>query len=343
LPRDEFQPEVVCLTRGGPFEELLKDHDIPVTVIGKKLKFSPLALSKLRRHIRDRQPDVIHSWLFAANSFARMAVKNSSIPVVVSERCVDSWKSKWQLWLDKRLIKRTALMIGNSAAVTEFYRDLGFPADRLRVIHNGIDIPQLPSKSRAELLAEFDVPESAFVIGFVGRLAPQKRVRDLIAAIELISCHDYESRLLIIGEGPEREQLEDFAKKLNCNENICWLGHRTDAGELVSTCDTFWLGSDFEGQSNSLMEAMSHGVPCVASDIDANRELIGDAGILFPVGDRGELAKQTNLLLRDDARRKSLGIAARSRIETHFSIEKMVESHCEVYREVMQPEPQPAT
>jgi glycosyltransferase involved in cell wall biosynthesis len=196
-------------------------------------------------------------------------------------------------------------------------------------------VPEPPAKSRSELLAEFDVPESAFVVGFVGRLAYQKRIHDLVAAFELLSCHEYESRLVIIGDGPERDSAEAFAEKLGCNRNIRWLGHRTDASALVSTFDAFWLASDFEGQSNSMMEAMSRGVPCIASDIEPNRELIGDAGILFPVGDRGELAKQTNLLLRDENRRQQLGEASRKRIEQSFSVQQMVQSHCEVYRQLL--------
>jgi glycosyltransferase involved in cell wall biosynthesis len=306
-----------------------------VTVVGKQRKFSPSALRKLRSIIRDRQPDILHTWLFAANAYGRLAVGKTQQPrVIVSERCVDSWKSKWQLWLDKKLIPKTDCMIGNSQPVADFYGALGFPADRLSVIHNGVETPSVTT-SRAELLADLDVPDSAFVLGFVGRLAPQKRIRDLIAAFELISCHEYDSRLLIVGDGPERHAAEDFAKKLNCNENIRWLGHRTDASDLISTFDAFWLASDFEGQSNSLMEAMSHGVPCLASDIAPNRELIADAGILFPVGDRGELAMQTNLLFRDDQRRQALRQASKDRIESEFSVQKMVEAHCDLYRRVL--------
>ena len=336
LPRDEFQPEVVCLTRGGPYAEVLKQHDIPVTVIGKKLKFSPLAMRKLRRVIRERQPDLLHTWLFAANSFGRLAVgKEQRPPVVVSERCVDSWKSKWQLWLDRRLIKSTTRLVGNSQAVADFYQQLGVPADRLRVIHNGIAIPEPPTKTRTELRAELGIPESAFVVGYVGRFASQKRIKDLVAAFELLSCHEFESRLVMIGEGPDRAAAEVFANRLGCNGGIRWLGHRTDAAELVSAFDVFWLASDFEGQSNSLMEAMSRGVACIASNIAPNCELIGDAGIVFPVGDRGELAKLTNLLLRDPARREKLAAAGQERVRTSFSIEKMVSSHCELYREVL--------
>jgi glycosyltransferase involved in cell wall biosynthesis len=335
LPRDEFQVEVVCLTRSGPYADVLEENGITVTVIGKKLRFSPFALSKLRKLINDRQPDILHTWLFAANSFGRMAVGKSNKPhVIVSERCVDTWKAKWQLWLDRKLIKKTTHLVGNSQAVADFYQDLGMPADRLSVIHNGIDVPGEPEKTRAELLADFDIPESAFTVGYVGRLAPQKRISDLVAAFELLSCHDYESRLVIIGEGPDQKKAETFAEDIGCNKNIRWLGHRTDAHELIATLDAFWLASDFEGQSNSLMEAMSHGVPCIASDIAPNRELLGETGILFPVGDRGELAMQTNLLLRDDPRRQQLGQAAKDRIQTSFSVQRMVESHCELYRNV---------
>ncbi|MGZ0166573.1 MAG: glycosyltransferase, partial [Planctomycetales bacterium] len=97
LPRDEFDVEVVALTRGGPYEEQLKAAGIPLTIIGKRWKFDPFALRRLGKLIADKQPDILHTWLFAANAYGRMAVGSNPVSkVVVSERCVDSWKANWQ-------------------------------------------------------------------------------------------------------------------------------------------------------------------------------------------------------------------------------------------------------
>src|SRR5258708_22261184 len=126
LPRAEFLVHVAVLTRSGPYQAELAAAGIPVTVIDKRFKCDPVAYWKLRRLISDWQPDVLHTWLFAANSYGRLAAgPRPPFPVVVSERCVDSWKSGWQLWLDRRLAGRTTRLAGNSQSVAHFYRDLG--------------------------------------------------------------------------------------------------------------------------------------------------------------------------------------------------------------------------
>jgi len=95
---------VLALTRPGPYATDLAAAGIPVTVLGKRLKCDPAAWWKLRKFLKDWQPDVLHTWLFAANSYARLAAGgHPRYPIIVSERCVDSWKSGWQLWLDRKL------------------------------------------------------------------------------------------------------------------------------------------------------------------------------------------------------------------------------------------------
>ena len=215
LPRDEFDVEVVALTRGGPYEEQLKTAGIPLTIIGKRWKFDPFALRRLRKLIACKQPDILHTWLFAANAYGRMAVGSNPGPkVVVSERCVDSWKADWQLWFDRKLAARTDRLIGNSQAVADFYTNLGFPRDRLLVIPNGIEPATGSARTRQSICDEFDFPVDSKIIGCVGRLAPQKRVADLIWAFELLQSLQPASRLLIIGEGPQRQELEEFARNI---------------------------------------------------------------------------------------------------------------------------------
>ena len=85
LPRDEFDVRVTCLTSGGPYEAILRDAGIPVTILGKTFQFDPLAYFRLRKHLRERQPDILHTWLFAANSYGRLALpRGTNTRVIVS-------------------------------------------------------------------------------------------------------------------------------------------------------------------------------------------------------------------------------------------------------------------
>ena len=342
LPREEFEVQVIALTRGGPYEILLRQHNIPVTILNKRFKFDPLAYRALKKTIEQQQPDILHTWLFAANSYGRMAVRRMSKTlktpkVIVSERCVDSWKSNWQHNVDRRLLPQTSLLVGNSQSVVDFYEEKGVPASILRVVPNGIPIPEVTSTEsiRKELFQQQDIPDDARLMAFVGRLARQKRIEDLLWT--LLRQMNEKIILLLIGEGPERAKLEQLAHKYTVTPNVRFLGHRPDVKQLFPLFDLFLLASDFEGQSNSLMEAMSYGIPVIASDIPPNRELVmhGETGFLTSVGDCTGYAQYAERILADPQLATDLGTAARKKMQQDFSIAKMTAGYAALYREVL--------
>lgn len=335
LPKDQFDIRVTCLTSGGAYEDDLRRAGIPVTILGKRFQFDPLSWWRLRKHLKARNPDILHTWLFAANSYGRLALPQGHIKVIVSERCVDSWKS-WQLWFDRQLVERTDLLVGNSQAVVDFYRPLGYPDSKLCVIPNGVEIPPLPAQSRAEFLAELNLPPDARIAMFVGRLAPQKRVPDLLWAMQLLRQADSRSYLVIVGDGPLRTSLEDHAREVEVNTHVRFAGHRADAASLLHYADAVWLASEFEGMSNSLMEAMACGRPIVASAISPNQELIrhGEHGYLVNLGDSAGYSQYTFKLWNEPETARSLGESARSRIENELSVERMVQSYADLYQRV---------
>ena len=338
LPRDEFDVHAVALTRGGPYAECLRDAGIPLTVLGKRLRFDPIALWKLRALVRRLNPEVLHSWLFAANAACRLiAGRQPGLRVVVSERCVDSWKSGWQLRLDRRQIQRTDRLVANSAGVAAFYRDLGIPNEKLVIVPNGIEIPTEPIADRETVLAELGFGPDTRIVGYVGRLARQKRVKDLVWAMQLLKQLTDRVCLLIIGDGPERQRLEELARHLNCDHLIRFTGHREDANRLMQHLDVFWLASDFEGMSNSVMEAMAAGVPVVATDIAPNRELVrdGETGYLVKVKDAAGFAQFTDRILADAAFASQLGTAGQQRMRQHFGVTKMIDAYARLYRDLV--------
>ncbi len=171
----------------------------------------------------------------------------------------------------------------------------------------------------------------------MGRLWPQKRYKDLIWAAELLKVVRKDSHLLILGDGPQRMQLLRWRDALEIDDRVHFLGHRDDVPQILPLLNIFWIGSEYEGQSNAVMEAMSHGLPVVASDIAGNRDLVVDqeTGYLFPVGDRATLARVTNQLLDDPARARALGQTGRARIAQHFSVAQMVQRHQALYQSLL--------
>jgi glycosyltransferase involved in cell wall biosynthesis len=334
LPRKTFDVEVVALDRGGAYEELLRQQDVPVTVLGKRFKFDPAALWRLRAHLRDRRPDILHTWLFSANGYGRLVRgASAATKVVVSERCVDSWKAGWQLWLDRRLASRTDRMVANSQSVADFYREHGFPAERIVVIPNAVEPPFPAPLTRDELLQQLELPPNAKLVGYVGRLARQKRIDDLLWAAQVLRQADERAYFLIIGDGPERDRLVRHARDVECAAHVRFLGHREDAASLLHLLDVFWLASDFEGMSNSLMEAMTCGLPVLASNIPPNREVAqhGVHGYLIDVGDGAGYAQYTVKLFREPELARQLGAAGRHRMATEFGVERMVTAYADLY------------
>jgi glycosyltransferase involved in cell wall biosynthesis len=342
LPRDEFAVHVAVLTHSGPLEAPLAAAGIPITIIGKRWKFDPLSYLRLRRHIQSLRPDIVHTWLFAANSYGRRAAASAGVKhIIAGERCVDPWKSAWQLAIDRALARRTERIVTNSTGVKDFYVSRGLPAEKFVVIPNGIEPPVVEAPiSREQLLRELGLPPNARLIGAVGRLWPQKRVKDLIWAADLLKSTRDDTHLLIVGDGPQRWRLERYREQNQIVDRVHFLGERDDVPRLLPHFEALWLGSEYEGQSNAILEAMAAAVPVIATDIAGNRDLVvdGATGYLVPVGDRVEFARRTHWLLDDAALRQRLGEAGRERVLTEFTIEQMVARHAQLYRLLVEQE-----
>lgn len=338
LPKDEHDVQVIALNRGGPYADQLRAAGINVEVLGKRLRFDPLTFMRLRSALHRFQPQIIQSFLFAANSYVRLpGMAPAGSRIVVSERCVDSWKSGWQLGLDRRLAARTDAMTANSESVAAFYEQIGMPRSKISVIPNAMPL-QSPEYSREKAREILGLSAAHQVVGFVGRLAPQKRLKDVVWAFQLLHQVVDNVRLVLIGAGPERDELTDLANNFGCRDMIVFADHRADAFSLMKAFDAFVLASEFEGMSNSLMEAMSLGIPCVVSDIQPNLELVTNeqTGLTFPLGKGPELTKVLIRLLQTPELASQLGEAGQRLIADRHSVETMVQHHQRLYKRLLQ-------
>lgn len=335
LDKDRFEVHVVVLTHSGPLEQRLQESGVPVHLIGKRFKFDPTAARRLRQKLRELNPDIVHTWLFAANSYGRYAAKKLNVPIIVAaERCVDPWKSWWHGAIDKHFAKSTDVIATNTNAVVDFYENRGIEAAKFEVIPNAVVQPSKASGfTKEQMFAELGIPPRGKVIGSVGRLWKQKGYKDLIWAAELLRAAYEDVWYVIVGDGPERGLLQEFRDSSGADQAVRFAGHRTDASRWIQAFDVLWNGSLYEGQSNTILEAMAHGVPVLATDIPGNRDLVEHerTGFLYPIGDIKGLGKFTNLILSDPERLKQMGHASRLRAEQEFSLENMVGQYEQLY------------
>jgi glycosyltransferase involved in cell wall biosynthesis len=337
LPRDGFHVEVAALTRSGPLEADLAAAGIPITVIGKPLKLDPIALYRLARFLKAGAFDVVQSWLFAANAYGRVAARLAGTPVmVVTEMAVDQWKGRFERMVDRRLATWCDRLVGNSHAVVDFYRNLGVPDDRLAMIYSGIGDEEPPGVDPGAVRAELGFAPGAPLVLFAGRLAEQKRVDDLLKALDLLQHVQPDVRTIIAGDGPLRERLEETAHAYHLDDRVRFVGHRDDVPRLLAAADILVLPSAYEGLPNVVLEAMRFRKPVVATAAPGTTEVVidGETGVLIPIGEVILLTRAIRDLVRDPARARRLGEAGRARVETQFAADVMVDHFAGLYEDL---------
>lgn len=337
LPRDRFQVEVAALTRLGPLQAELSAAGIPVTLIGKRFKYDPVALLRLARLIKRQSFDVIQTWIFAANTYGRVASRLAKAPVVVvAEMAADFWKGRSEQLIDRHLAAWCDRVVGNSHAVVDYYREIGVSADRLAMIYSGADDQVPPAVDPAEVRDSFGFEPGAPLVLFAGRLAEQKRVGDLLKALDLVQHIEPGVRTLIAGDGPLRDRLEETAHAYDLDGRVKFLGHRNDVPRLLAAADLVVLPSAYEGLPNVVLEAMRFGKPVVATAAPGTTELVidGQTGILVPVGDTRLLARAIRDIVRDPSLARRMGEAGRNRVETNFRVDTMVAQFADLYEQL---------
>ena len=288
----------LCSTSPGPLLPAFRDLGIPVLDLHRRASPGLLRLLSVARHVNGGGFDVVHAMLWHCNAYARLAVlgHKSRPAVVVSERSVEP-RSIRRRRLDGALGRWTDLWLGNSAAVTDFVREV-HPVDEARALHlpNAIDRSIFrPPVTRS--------PRPSPLIGSIGRLEPEKGFDVLIAASRILERSLPGLEVLVAGSGSQRGRLEDLAAGSPVRFTGPLLPGRGVA-DFLGQLDAFVLPSRFgEGRPNVLMEALCCGVPVVATDIPGVGETIGGGGLLVPPERPDDLAAALSAVILDDTAR----------------------------------------
>jgi len=330
LDRARFSPTVVALTRGGPFEDALREHRVPCEVIGKRRGVSPLALVRLRRLLRSLRPDVVHTWMFTADAYGRVAAKMAGVRrIVSSELCVDQWKGPVKRAIDRLLAHVTDCVVPNSDSVAAWLQSVGLPERIILTIPSAFDPAGYPMKPLEQPAALSLAPR---LIG-VGRLYPQKRYDVLVRAMAEIVREVPQAQLTILGEGPCRRQLEPLVASLGLTGRVEMPGEVANVPRRMAESDLLLMSSDYEGMPNAVLEAMYVGLPVVATAAPGTRDIVrdGETGVLVPLGDHEALARAALSVIRDPQRGHALAVRARREVLQQYTVERMVSAYEALY------------
>jgi glycosyltransferase involved in cell wall biosynthesis len=289
-----WDPTLCVLYPGDAMTREVARAGIPVITVGTGTLHPLQRTPALRRLIRSRRYDVVHTSLWGASAYARLLAAGPHRPaVVMSERRVEDFRGGWQLRLDRALRALTDEYIGNATAVAAFIRRAHrVPADRVHVVPNGIDRAIFHQAAHRR-------PPSAhhpLRIGAVGRLVHQKGFDVLIAALpKVLAERDVEVH--IAGQGELRDELEQQAVGLPVRF-VGLLDTPSGVADFLRSLDLFVMPSRYEGLPNAVLEAVACGVPIVATDAPGMRAALG-AGPLVPPDDVDALAAAVIAALRD--------------------------------------------
>ncbi len=346
-----FAPSV-CAFHSGSYEQQLRDLGIPVhLLVGEtRLSVERNLLSKISDFkgrvkaldgiIGAGQFDIINSHhigtllhlFFSRECRRRFWMHTEHIrPDIENAGSTLLRAASW-------LYRRPNILSGVSAAVISYYQEtLGIAPEKTRLVLNGINVTAFSRSVDAVCKRlELGLSERDVVVGTMANLRPQKNHKNLVTAFALVRNQLPGLKLLLAGDGECRRELEAQARTLGVVDRVLFLGHRTDADELMAVLDVYCLPSLYEGMPLSIMEAWAAGKPVVATDVLGTREIVQDGvtGILVPSDNPEALASALLKVIEDTSLRSTLADNGRKLAFEKCSIEQMIGKYELLYREL---------
>lgn len=307
-----------------PFlKELRKNKDVKIFLLGKSF-YDVRHILKLRRIIKNY--DIVHTHNSSPQLYAAIANIGMHKRLVTTEHNTTNRKRNNLLLriVDKWMYKQYEQIICISDKAAENLKDyLGY-SDRICVIYNGVDVERF---HQAQPIP--GMKSSRFVALMVAAFRPQKDQDTLVRAISKLPKEKYE--VWFAGDGPRMEEVQNLVKRLGVNNQVRFLGNRTDISELLKTADVIVMSTHYEGLSLSNIEGMSAGKPFVASDVDGVHEITAGFGILFPHEDERALVEILMRLSFDHEHYNLVTEKCYQRAK-EYDLVKMVEKYEELYR-----------
>jgi glycosyltransferase involved in cell wall biosynthesis len=293
-------------------------------------------LRQIRKFIRTSSADIVHTHGYKANFYGYVAARCEDRPVVATCHNWLAGGARLALYnrFDRYLLRRFDAVAAVSEAVSEQLISSGVRRERVRVIDNGVDISIVGQR---ELERAQPMSRSGQVVGIVGRLDLQKGFRVLLRAISSIRCHFPHLRLLVVGEGPDRKQIEEIVKQLGLSSLVTFAGAQVEMADVYRSIDIFVLPSLNEGMPMTILEAMAASRPIVATRVGAVPKAIlhRQTGLLVEPGDEAGLAEAMKELLSDPDFSRKLGRSARTHVQKHYSAQAMAQKYRELYSDLV--------
>ncbi len=320
-----------CYNIAGPLSEKMREKNIPSFQLSMKSIFDISAAVKLAAYCRENKIDIIASQYPRENILAIISKLFYKKPgVVFTSHLVSSYNLIWRI-INKIFTRYNKKIIAVCNYGKKLLSECGYPENKIEVIYNGINLPSKKSSSLREELGLAD----EFIIFTMARYNPVKGLNFLLQSIyELKKLTNRPFRLVIAGDGEEREQFFKKAEELSLTDNIIGLGYRTDSANLLSGSDIYVNSSVSEALSFGILEGISHGLPAVVSKVGGNTDIVNeetDLGFAIPYGDSKAFANAIYKLMSDKDLYNRMSKNAIKAANDIFSREIMMKKTFEIY------------
>jgi glycosyltransferase involved in cell wall biosynthesis len=337
LDRNRFLPELCCLKRFDALGEVLST-EIPSFTGLLAHRWDIRVLWRLTRLLRQRRIDAVVTVGTGDKMFwGRLAAWFAGVPVICSALHCTGLPERVER-LNRLLTPLTDAFIAVAEPQSRYLaKSEGCPADRIRVIPNGIDTARFqPKQPNESLQQKFGLTPETPVVGIVAALRPEKNHELLLRAAALVHERVPTAKYLIVGDGPRRASLEKLTEELSLSDAVRFLGTRRDVPEMMALFQVLALTSHMEANPVCLLEAMACEKPVVATDVGSISETVSDGqtGYLVPPGDVATLADRLVALLEDRQLAAAMGRSGREKVLARWSTERMVEGYQDLIGEI---------
>jgi glycosyltransferase involved in cell wall biosynthesis len=295
-------------------------------------------IHRYRRELIAFRPDIVHGQLFWSDILSVAAGRLASVPVIITSRLALSRPGRERAWKryarDLANVWTTGIFANSEAVRRDILAHERVRPEAITVIPNGIALEKFAPAITKGLRPAFGVADEDLVLATIGNLRRLKGHEDLLRAIHLVKGKYPRLRLLVVGrDAGMRSQLEQLIVELGLPDHVRLLGERSDVARVLSLADVVVQPSHEEGFSNAVLEAMACGRPLVATNVGGNPEAVRDGvdGLLVPARNPAALADAVDRLASAPELRERMGRNGRRRVESEFSMARMVERFAEWY------------
>ncbi|WP_405230012.1 glycosyltransferase [Lentisalinibacter sediminis] len=322
--------------RGSKLKNHAESEGITVKEFPISGPFDLSVLSRIREYVRENRIDVVHSHGYRENFYAFSCRHDAKIIATNHLWKKTTMRLRVYASLDAKLLRHFPIVVAVSSEIAEDMRNSGIDGSKIHIVSNGIDTNVFAPSHDDSLRRELGLKGEWLVYGTVSSLTPEKAINNAIQAIADCS-EDYPNIcLVIVGDGPQAEVLERLVDRCGARDRVFFAGRRSDMSAVYGAMDIFMLPSLVEGLPMALLEAMSSGLPVIATDVGDVRIAVDEqVGCLVQSGDVEALSSSIRSLACDFERRTQLGRNARQRILTKFSSAIMTNRYLKLYKEML--------